>query len=250
MISDCLKASLKPRLCRNLLPRTRAAGSEAASRLKTEELKAAVIRAVSGTQRGKATTPQQRAAILPLLEALESRNTVMSPVQSPLLSGMWALVYQAPLDESRAAVDRSGTTEGPFLATFQPLTQDLFRTRNNLQLLDLPGGRAENLAEFTVAGRWEGALNIVGTAAPQPLHGRMDEPSPTRVDVIFTHFELRLGGGNKLTIPLGWIKPKGWIETTYLDEDLRIGRGDKGSIFLASRIKGSRWRGAGPASSA
>eukprot|EP00884_Botryococcus_braunii_P018607 jgi/Botrbrau1/542/Bobra.0010s0017.1 len=26
-------------------------------------------------------------------------------------------------------------------------------------------------------------------------------------------------------------KDPGWVETTYLDEDLRIGRGDKGSIF-------------------
>ncbi len=35
--------------------------------------------------------------------------------------------------------------------------------------------------------------------------------------------------------------PQGWIETTYLDEDLRIGRGDKGSIFVASRAKDTRW---------
>ncbi|EFJ43960.1 hypothetical protein VOLCADRAFT_121362 [Volvox carteri f. nagariensis] len=170
---------------------------------------AAVMRAVTGTQRGKAATPQQ-----------------------------------PPLDESRAAVDRSGTTEGPFLAAFQPLTRDLVRTRTNLQLLDLPRGRAENLAEFAVAGRWEGALNIVGTAMPQPS-GPQGAPSASRVDVVFSHFELRLGGPqNKVTIPLGWLKPKGWIETTYLDNDLRIGRGDKGSIFVASSGDG-RWCAAG-----
>ncbi|PNW76850.1 hypothetical protein CHLRE_11g478850v5 [Chlamydomonas reinhardtii] len=209
--------------------------------MSTEELKAAVVRAVSGTQRGKATTPQQRAAILPLLEALEGRNIVEKPVQSPLISGVWALLYQAPLDEERAATDKSGTTEGPFLATFQPATKQLVRTKANLQLIDLEGGRAENLAEFTIAGRWEGALNIIGTAAPQPTP--QGSPSPLRVDVVFERFQLRLGGAGPWTVPLDWVRPKGWIETTYLDDDLRIGRGDKGSIFVASRVKGSRWRG-------
>ncbi|GLC35788.1 hypothetical protein PLESTB_000494300 [Pleodorina starrii] len=227
------------------LRRRMSASATAAQEQTTEELKAAVVRAVSGTQRGKAASREQRAAILQLLEALEKRNKLEAPARSPLLSGVWALLYQAPLDESRAAVDRSGTTEGPFLAAFQPLTRDLVRTRANLQLLDIPGCRAENLAEFSVAGRWEGVLNIVGTAAPQPS-GPQGGPSPTRVDVVFTHFELRLGSWNKLTVPLDWVKPKGWIETTYLDEDLRIGRGDKGSIFVASRVKDSRWRGAGP----
>lgn len=30
---------------------------------------------------------------------------------------------------------------------------------------------------------------------------------------------------------------QGWVETTFLDEDLRIGRGDKGSIFVTARQK-------------
>lgn len=30
---------------------------------------------------------------------------------------------------------------------------------------------------------------------------------------------------------------QGWIQTTYLDDELRVGRGDKGSIFLAARQK-------------
>ena len=27
----------------------------------------------------------------------------------------------------------------------------------------------------------------------------------------------------------------GWVETTYLDEDFRVGRGDKGSVFVTAR---------------
>lgn len=28
----------------------------------------------------------------------------------------------------------------------------------------------------------------------------------------------------------------GWVETTYLDEDFRVGRGDKGSVFVTARL--------------
>ena len=34
-----------------------------------------------------------------------------------------------------------------------------------------------------------------------------------------------------------WLQ--GWVDTTYLDEDTRIGRGDKGSVFVTTR-KGVR----------
>ena len=29
----------------------------------------------------------------------------------------------------------------------------------------------------------------------------------------------------------------GWLDITYLDEDLRIGRGNEGSVFVLSREK-------------
>jgi len=35
----------------------------------------------------------------------------------------------------------------------------------------------------------------------------------------------------------GGNKENGWLETTFLDEDLRIGRGDKGSLFVLTREK-------------
>jgi hypothetical protein len=29
---------------------------------------------------------------------------------------------------------------------------------------------------------------------------------------------------------------KGWLETTYLDQDLRIGRGNEGNLFVLKRV--------------
>ncbi|MEW5318585.1 MAG: hypothetical protein WDW38_009798 [Sanguina aurantia] len=202
------------------------------------------MRAVSNTARGKKATQQQRASILRQLEALEKCNTVQNPAESDLLCGKWALLYQAPTvssgqSSSSSSSDddmesnRGETTEGPFLAAFQPLTKGLIRTQANLQIIDLPAGRVQNKAQFTVAnGRWKGALNILGTAV------KAEAPAGTSVDKVnvqFDAFVLTLGSIS-WKVPLTWVEAKGWIQTTYLDQDFRVGRGDKGSIFVAAKL--------------
>ena len=56
-------------------------------------LQAELLRAVSGTSRGKNTTAAQRASILDIIVRLEALNKVKDPALSPLLSGVWALLY-------------------------------------------------------------------------------------------------------------------------------------------------------------
>jgi hypothetical protein len=43
-----------------------------------------------------------------------------------------------------------------------------------------------------------------------------------------------------VTIPLGILGPTGWLRTTYLDDDLRITRGFKGSVFVLTRRPSKR----------
>ncbi len=71
------------------------------------------------------------------------------------------------------------------------------------QVLDPMAGRAENLAEFSIANTVQGSLNILGTVSPT----QAAELQATRVDVEFTAFDLQLGP-IKTTVPLGWVKPK------------------------------------------
>lgn len=133
-------------------------------------------------------------------------------------------------------VNRASSTipAGPFLAAFQPLTRGIVRTKANLQRIDLPNQRVQNLAEFTIFGRWDGALNIVGSAVAAPTApGEAND----KVEVTFVEFVLSLGGW-KGRLPLDSVKPRGWLKTTYLDNDFRVGRGDKGSIFVAAKING------------
>mmetsp|Transcript_11284 Transcript_11284/g.30778 ORF Transcript_11284/g.30778 Transcript_11284/m.30778 type:complete len:244 (+) Transcript_11284:93-824(+) len=195
-------------------------------------LKAEIRKAVQGTARGRAATPTQRQQINQLVMELEKCNP--KPVDPALsVNGWWALLYQASLkEEPGKAPDKSTTLEGPFLATFQPLTKNIVRTRNNTQLLDLDGGRAENVSNFTAFGI-DGSLNIMGSAELMEPH---NSSGATRIFVEFKEFVLDWAA-LKLRVPLSWVRPTGWVETTYIDDaGWRVGRGDKGSIFVTSRI--------------
>ncbi len=57
--------------------------------------------------------------------------------------------------------------------------------------------------------------------------------------VAFRKVRLTLGPVPTLTIPLGWVNdgrgPEGWLDTTYLGENVRISKGNKGTTFVLVR---------------
>jgi hypothetical protein len=72
------------------------------------------------------------------------------------------------------------------------------------QIIDKESGVVDNLAEFTIAGTWDGYLNVEGTVTPVvPETGEA-----IRVDVRFTAFSFKLGPLPALKIPLAAISPK------------------------------------------
>lgn len=67
---------------------------------------------------------------------------------------------------------------------------------------------------------------------------------PYRAVVAFDTADITLA--SKFKISLGWlfdiiaatkggIKDNGWLETTYIDDEIRIGRGNKGTMFVLTR---------------
>ncbi|CAI7854639.1 unnamed protein product [Closterium sp. NIES-54] len=194
-----------------------------------KELKQRLLRAVGGTQRGKAASPQQRDQILQLIEQLEAANPTPSPMLSPLLAGTWALVYIAPTEASTNTLDAS--EEGPFLARLKPAVFGGVRQKASLQIIHPDEGRAENVALFTAWGV-DGKLQIDAECkAPE-----QESMQGVRSTVRFISFKLSLGPLS-FTLPLSLISPTGWIDVTYIDEEVRVTRGDKGSVFLATRVK-------------
>jgi len=204
------------------------------------------IDAIRPFRRGEGATARDRSQILNLLERLEDSNACSSSEIREQLQGSWILLYQAPVkcEEDLSAYEkRAVTVEGPFLSAFKPLTKGLFKTLSNTQNILVDEQKIENIAEFRVASRWRGKLNIAGQVVLGEDKGEGSEET-RKAYVTFSSFSLSLEGlEDFLTIPidkvltfLGKDIPKGYLLTTYMDEDLRVGRGDKGSIFVAKRM--------------
>ncbi|GAX83925.1 hypothetical protein CEUSTIGMA_g11349.t1 [Chlamydomonas eustigma] len=60
-----------------------------------------------------------------------------------------------------------------------------------------------------------------------------------RVKATFTAGEICIGTGpeqKRVTLPVDWVRPSGYIDTPYLDDELRISVGGTGSIFIAVKL--------------
>ena len=195
-------------------------------------------------------------AVIEAIEELERLNPCACPVESPLLSGKWSLLYTGAADASSAdrrrkegpvgsavteisgasnvAVTAGGEGSIPLGRRVTTLAGQLVRNRGNFQDIDAPAGRVTNRA----------ALELLGVPVELRIEGRCSPAeaglAASRLLVVFECFSLALGaGGPRLTVPLGWADggrgPRGWVDTTYLDADVRCGRGDKGSVFVTAR---------------
>ncbi len=58
----------------------------------------------------------------------------------------------------------------------------------------------------------------------------------TCVAVRFDSFTVSLGGLPETALSLGWLRPLGYVDTLYLDEELRVSVGDKGGLFVLRRV--------------
>ena len=162
--------------------------------------KAPKLRLLQAIQSGRSEQEIAQAAA-----SLEWLNPCMltGTTASELLSGNWLMVYTT-------SVSISGKNRPELLQVRTPPEQ----------FIDVANLRARNAEKVL------GLLNAVDIA--------LKPATRSRVDVQFETF--RLG-------PLAFPAPKeltGSLTTTYLDEELRISRGDKDNLFVLLRESNSR----------
>jgi hypothetical protein len=190
--------------------------------------KAALLEAIAGKNRGLLATDAQRPGILAAIAQLEDRNPTPRPVEAlKLLDGDWRLIYTT----SRGIL---GIDQFPFLQLGQVY-----------QCIRAPEAKIYNIAELVGVPFLEAIVSVAARFAPV---------SERRVDV---KFERSIVGLQRLVdyrSPDYFIKQietgkrfaaidfnienrdqQGWLDITYLDEDLRIGRGNEGSVFVLTK---------------
>lgn len=190
--------------------------------------KAALLEAIAGRNRGLLATETEKQAIVAAAANLEDRNPTPRPVEAPeLLEGNWRLLYT--------------TSQG--LLGFDRLP--LLKLGQIYQYIQAKQSRVYNIAEIYGLPFLEGLVSVSASFVPL---------SERRVQVKFersiiglqrlinyqsaSHFVQQIEARQRFTA-LDWQldsrEQQGWLDITYLDEDLRIGRGNEGSLFILSK---------------
>jgi hypothetical protein len=151
---------------------------------------------------------------------LEAFNPCATPTADlHLVEGQWRLLY--------STIRILGTRRSKLGL------REFVKIGNLWQDIDVHQKTAVNRVEFSVAGF--GLLNGALT-----IRASFTVVSPSRVDVAFDSAVLEPAQLEQLfrkhyDMLLAIFNPEGWLEVTYVDEDLRIGRDDKGNIFVLEK---------------
>jgi hypothetical protein len=198
---------------------------------------------------GAAFSAQRPAAPGPLQAASDAVYNVFYRF-APILAGSAVGARSAGLLPRAPPPEEAGDAVGAAVASAigGAGASGAFRARGNFQTFDLAAGFVRNEARWTAFGS-PGAITVDGDA------GRV-AGAPARLRAVFKSFVLSWGGGDgagsaaaapplpRLSLPLAWLSPVGFVETLYLDDALRISVGDKGSLFVAAKQQ-QQQRGAG-----
>ncbi|GIL48921.1 hypothetical protein Vafri_5073 [Volvox africanus] len=159
-------------------------------------IKEELLERLEGLNRGASASTDDKAEVERLAKSLEQLNPTPQPLKAPeLLNGKWRLLYTtstAILATSRPPPLRP---QGPI---FQTIDTETLKARNN--------------------ETWPFFNQVSADLIPL---------SPKKVAVQFRTFKL-LGVISIAAPP----SAKGELTVTYLDEDLRISRGDRGNLFV------------------
>ncbi|BAB76017.1 PAP/fibrillin family protein [Anabaena sp. FACHB-709] len=190
--------------------------------------KTALLDAIAGTNRGLLASEQQKQAILAAIATLEDLNPTPRPVETAnLLEGNWRLLYttsKALLNLDRVPVYKLGQI-------YQCIRVETTSVYNIAEIYGLPyleglvsvAAKFEPVSERRVQVKFQrsivGLQRLIGYTSPGD-------------------FIQQIEAGKKFTALDVLIKSdtqQGWLDITYIDNNLRIGRGNEGSVFVLSK---------------
>ena len=190
--------------------------------------KASLLEAIAGKNRGLLATEQDKQAILIAIANLEDVNPTSSPVEAThLLNGNWRLIYTT----SKALLNIDNLPLYKLGQIYQYIRVETNSIYNIAETYGLPffegivsvAAKFEPVSNRRVNVKFErsviGLQRLIGYTSPESLVEQLEV-------------------GKKLTaidFPLNSDKQRGWLDITYIDNNLRIGRGNEGSVFVLTK---------------
>ncbi len=191
--------------------------------------KAKLLEAIAGKNRGLLATEVDKQAILVAVSQLEERNPTPKPFEAlDLLEGNWRLLYTS--SDELLRIDNF-----PLLKLgqiYQCIRAKESRVYNIAEVYGLPyleglvsvAASFEVLTKIRVQVKFErsiiGLQRLVGYESPNEFIRQIENGKK------FPAFDFNINSNDQ----------QGWLDITYLDEDLRIGRGNKGSVFVLTKV--------------
>ncbi|CAL5344445.1 hypothetical protein CsSME_00032655 [Camellia sinensis var. sinensis] len=229
-----------------------AAGGVAVAEEPTEIdlLKKQLVDSFYGTDRGLRATSETRAEIVELITQLEAKNPTAAPTEAlTMLNGKWILAYTSfvglfpllsrtlPLvkvEEVSQIIDSQNFTVQNSVLFSGPLATTSFSTNAKFEVRSPK--RVQIKFEEGIVGTPQLTDSIVLPENVEflgqnidltPFKGLITSVQDTASSVAKT---ISSQPPLKFSIPSN--NAESWLLTTYLDEELRISRGDAGSVFV------------------
>ncbi|KAK9095007.1 hypothetical protein Scep_026476 [Stephania cephalantha] len=187
------------------------------------QIKETLYQAIEGINRGIFGVPSaKKSEILGLIELLESQNPTPNPTENlDKVEGSWKVLYS-----TISILGAKRTKLG---------LRDFIALGDFLQSIDVAKGKAVNVIQFNARGltMLNGQLTIETS---------FKISSKSRVNIKYanstiTPDQLMNVFQKNYDLLLSIFNPEGWLEITYVDETTRIGRDDKGGIFILERLE-------------
>jgi len=241
---------------------------------KESSRKLSLLNLLSKVPPNESTSRELTREILQAVSELEEECPTPIDEVIPSLAGNWELIWTAQ-DLSSLSSNNGQKNRNPFATFINPLENQSYsnkggrsnpmlpqnvqdgledigllsnqneneNTIKSTQAIDLKKNRIRNVVSFAAnnptplfskEGKTRGFITVDVTGIANPSDAR-------KIDVKFDKCRVSiLDSPVDLSIPLGVVGPTGWLRTGYVDNDIRITRGHKGSVFILSRTAKSR----------
>lgn len=192
--------------------------------------KAELLEAIAGKNRGLLANDLDNIKILTIVEQLEDHNPTVNPLSAKdQLNGNWRLLYTT--SKTLLGLDRVPLVK--LGQIYQYISVKNNKIYNIAEILGLPllEGLITVTANFTSVSHKRIKVNfersIIG------LQRLLNYQNPTQF------ISLLETGKNFLPLDFKINNERGqpWLEITYLDDNLRISRGNEGNVFILTKTK-------------
>lgn len=213
--------------------------------------KSDLLQAVSFTSNGKSASPKQQLRVLQIVGKIESKfppsdRLLSGTSEAKVLDGVWYLQYTSPsvvgnTDQFPDAWKPEFAKEGD-----TNIETAKFNAKGSVSAAGIPVETANRVVKQSIdvaASRVTNDVNLEWGTLCASGRFRQSPNVPNRALVSFDVFRIELNAG--LVLDFGFLFPllmfvrrskeNGWLETTFVDDEIRIGRGNKGTLFVLTR---------------